>query len=204
MRTVSLFLITNGLLGTVSTAAFAQGFQQPAPITPVMPRPAIFVRPMPYGPYGFNGGFTGGFYGRPFGPTWVGNFGPAYPYSNWSPYLVTNPQPTFSTLDRPQLVGAGGGTAAIVPEVPAELTIEFPATPEVVVTGGPVSGGIVSGEGLSRTFTSKAIRSGDAVTFAVTAKWTLDGQQFEWKRTISLGSAERTRIVVLRGDPVQK
>ena len=199
MRTVSLFLITNGLLGTVSPAAFAQGFQQAAPIPPVMPRPAIFVRPIPYGPYGFNGGFTGGFYGRRFGPTWVGNFGPAYPYSNWLPYLVTNPQPTLPTLDRPQLVGAGGGTAAIVPEVPAELTIEFPATPEVVVTGGTVSG-----EGLSRTVTSKAIRSGDAVTFAVTAKWTLDGQQFEWKRTISLGSAERTRIVVLRGDPVQK
>lgn len=203
MRTVSLFLITTGLLGTVSQAAFAQGFQQPAPIPPVMPRPAVFVRPIPYVPYGFNwgytGGFTGGFYGGRFGRTWVGNVGPAYPYSNWSPYLVTNPQPTFPALDRPQLVGAGGGTAAIVPEVPAELTIEFPTTPEIVVTGGTVSG-----EGMTRTFTSKAIRSGDSVTFGITAKWTLDGQQFEWKRTISLGSAERTRIVVLRGDPVQK
>ena len=199
MRTVSLFLITNGLLGTVSPTAFAQGFQQSAPIPPVMPRPAIFVRPIPYVPYGFNGGFAGGFYGGRFGPTWVGNFGPAYPYSNWSPYLVTNPQPTFSTLDRPQLVGAGGGTAAIVPQVPAELTIEFPATPEVVVTGGTVSG-----EGLSRTVTSKAIRSGNAATFDITAKWTLDGQHFEWKRTMSLDSGERTRLVILRGVPVQK
>jgi uncharacterized protein (TIGR03000 family) len=76
----------------------------------------------------------------------------------------------------------------------AELTIEFPADAEVSVNGTAVPG-----SGKVRTLSSPVLRTGLTHTFAVIARWTQDGQKYEWERSVTLGPGERSRITVARG-----
>ncbi len=143
------------------------------------------VAPWFGGYYGYYGGLYGGYYPYPY--TYLSNSTSFY-----------EPGP----LTPPPLTGAGGtGSAATVvvnPEMPAELTVDFPAAPEVSVNGAAAAG-----EGATRTFRSPPLKAGEAYTFQVKANWSSGGQRYEWERTVTLGAGERSRVTVARGFPVK-
>jgi uncharacterized protein (TIGR03000 family) len=142
----------------------------------------------------------GGYYGGFYGGYYPGYYGDYYPYLGSSTSFYYPPAP----LTAPPLTGAGGtgsGSAATVvvnPEQPAELTVEFPAAPDVTLNGAAAEG-----EGTARTFRSPPLKPGETYTFDVKAKWTVDGKRYEWDRTVTLGAGERSRLTVARGFPVK-
>ena len=187
------YLLTLGLALLVTAPALAQGIRfspTTVPFRPIYPgvRPApLPVRPWPYRPpFGPAYPVVGPVY-APIGP-W-GYYGPGVSY-----YPPTSGFSTGPSLVAPPLQGAGSSSPVVDPEMVAELTIEFPADAEITVNGEAVAG-----TAPARTLTSPPLRGGMAQTFAVKARWTKDGQKYEWERTVTLGPGERSRISVARG-----
>ena len=195
------------LVPCVAAPALAQGLRDTTP-TP-MYRPAN-----PYFPSLSNFGPQAGWPGviaptRPWvlppGGGWYGGYSPYYPGSFYgSPYVwgwgMSEPSLDYvRPIQAPPLQGAGGngpsGTQLVVnPELPAELTLEFPADAAVTLNGQAVQG-----SGRTRTLTSPQLKAGETYTFDVKANWTADGKKYEWERTVTLGSGERSKVAVARG-----
>jgi uncharacterized protein (TIGR03000 family) len=153
------------------------------------------VRPWPYRPATFPAWpYYGGLGYYPFAPSVL--YGPSYSY--YTPASGFSTQPS---LIPPPLEGAGATPMSAPvsnnPELAAVLTFVFPAAADVRVNGVAVPG-----EGKVRTMQSPPLRTGLAHTFDVKARWTIDGQAYEWERTVTLGPGERSRITVARGFPV--
>jgi uncharacterized protein (TIGR03000 family) len=182
--------LAQGLRGPPPTPPYRTGFR---PIYPGGYPIAPSLRPWPLRPG--------------VGPFWPGYVAPSYyPYGTgmyygpgYYPPVVQTMQPL---LPPPPLLGAGSTPlnvqVPINPELTAELTVEFPAEAEVTVNGAAVAG-----EGKVRTLTSPTLKFGLTHTFDVKARWSLDGQAYEWERTVTLGPGERSRITVARGFPVK-
>jgi uncharacterized protein (TIGR03000 family) len=141
---------------------------------------------------------------------WYGGYSPYYPGSFYgSPYVwgwgMSEPSLDYvRPLQAPPLQGVGGngssGTQLVVnPELPAELTLEFPADAAVTLNGQAVKG-----SGKTQTLTSPPLKAGETYTFDVAANWTADGKKYEWDRTVTLGSGERSKVAVARGFPTKE
>jgi uncharacterized protein (TIGR03000 family) len=154
------------------------------------------------------GGYYGGLgYGLGYGLGWggYGGYGGS-PYSFYPGYYYSGMGLGMGTLmpgyGAPPLVGAGGsgmGTQANVnSRFPAQLTIEFPASPSVTVNGQPIST-----SGPTQTLTSPALRPGQTYTFNVQARWSADGQEYEWNRRVTVAAGERSQVTVAHGFPVK-
>ena len=87
------------------------------------------------------------------------------------------------------------------------LPLPWPAPPPGVGPGGSLvmtaavtlNGQSVQGSGRTRTLTSPQLKAGETYTFDVKANWTADGKKYEWDRTVTLGSGERSKVAVARG-----
>ncbi|HVK16765.1 MAG TPA: TIGR03000 domain-containing protein [Fimbriiglobus sp.] len=199
------------LVPCVVAPALAQGLRDTTP-TPLY-RPGN-----PYIPSLANFGPRAGFPGA-IAPTrpwvmpplgnWYGGYSPYYPGSFYgSPYVwgwgMSEPSMDYGRpLTAPPLQGAGGtgssGPQVVVnPELPAELSLEFPVDAAVTLNGKAVEG-----SGKARTLTSPPLKPGEAYTFDVKANWTADGKKYEWDRTVTLGSGERSKVAIARGFPVR-
>jgi len=189
-------------VGVLAASALGQGFNSPPPLTPTPFTPRYMVPGVP-GSYGLGigvriGPATVGFAGRMSfgGPMYNYGYGYGMPYYGVTstPSLVLGYQP----LEVPALQGAGTGQPAIILEVPAELTIEFPAQATATLDGV-----VMPGTEATRQWKSPPLKVGQHHTFTVTARWTVDGQKFEWDRVVTLGPGERGRITVARGFPIK-
>jgi uncharacterized protein (TIGR03000 family) len=172
----------------------------PGAVAPIQPwaRPALVAWPG----WGWGGGYNpytmGGIYNPYYASPYTWGWGMSEPSAD---YWARSTQP-------PPLQGAGGSGAGagtgvetqlvVNPELPAELTLEFPADAAVTLNGRAAEGS----SGRTQTLTSPPLRAGESYTFDVKANWTADGKKYEWERTVTLGSGERSKVAVARGFPV--
>jgi uncharacterized protein (TIGR03000 family) len=77
------------------------------------------------------------------------------------------------------------------------LTIEFPADARVWVDDEPVSG-----RGRTLALSSPELPLWTMYTFRVEARWEVDGESFEWERTVDVLAGRASRVAVARGFPV--
>ena len=187
-------LVAAALTAVAAGPAFGQGIREPRP--PVPPNrnlnslPARWWSPGPGMPL---------YFGQPYGQV----YGFSLPW-----YLPPAVAPGAVVVRREGPVRAGlpgAGVPADVPAaasepvLPAEFVVQFPASAEVWVNGKKVDG-----DGATRTLTSPPLTTGERYTFAVKARWTLDGDAYEWERTIALGPGERSRATVAAGFKVKE
>jgi uncharacterized protein (TIGR03000 family) len=204
------------LVPCVAVPALAQGLRDTTP-TPLY-RPANpFVPPiMHWGPQAAWPGAVAPVqpWARPVLVGWGGVYNPYFAGGIYNPYYaspytwgwgMSDPSPDYwaRSTQPPPLQGTGGtgtpGTQLVVnPELPAELTLEFPADATVTLNGQAVKG-----SGATRTLTSPPLSVGGSYTFDVKANWTADGKQYEWGRTVTVGSGDRSKVTVARGFPVK-
>jgi uncharacterized protein (TIGR03000 family) len=199
-------LLAAALIPLTAAPALAQGLRDTRPTPQYFPGSPF--RP-PIADFGPRAGLPGMVVPtRPWvvppGWGWYGGYSPFFPGSFYgSPYVAWGwglPEPAMDRLTPttpPPLQGAGTGDLTIIPELPAELTLEFPADARVWLNGEAVDG-----EGKTRTLRSPPLRPGEGHTFNVRAEWTADGRRFEWERTVTLNSGQRSRVTVARGFPV--
>jgi uncharacterized protein (TIGR03000 family) len=128
-------------------------------------------------PYGFGWGYD------PFG---YGDW--AAPDLGWAPpagsYPVGDPVP-------PRTVVVSG-------EVPAALTLEFPAPAEVWVDGTKLPGA----PDTVRTVRSPVLPPGERHTFHIKADWTVKGQTYEYHRDTTVEAGAQSRLMVVSGTAV--
>lgn len=178
----------------------------PGSVAPIEPwaRPALVA----WGGWGWGGGgvynpyYAGGIYNPYYASPYTWGWGMSEPSPD---YWARSTQPP--PLQGAGFTGTGTGTGAgadtqptivVNPELPAELTLEFPADAAVTLNGRSVEG-----SGKTRTLTSPELKAGESYTFDVKANWTADGKKYEWERTVTLGSGERSKVAVARGFQVK-
>jgi uncharacterized protein (TIGR03000 family) len=130
-------------------------------------------------PYGYGGG------SYPYDYGYGSGTGPwAYPSTDYYPgEPPAPPQPTV----------------ALSGELPAVLTLEFPAPADVWLAGKKVEGAAAN----VRTVHSPALRPGDRYTFHVKAEWTAKGQTYEYNRDVTLEPGAQSRLLVISGTAVE-
>jgi uncharacterized protein (TIGR03000 family) len=87
---------------------------------------------------------------------------------------------------------------ALANEFPATLIVQFPAAADVWFNGEKAAGA-----GEEHTLISRALKPGERFTFDVKGRWTAGGKTYESKRTVTLGSGDRSRLLVVSGDEVK-
>lgn len=171
----------------------------PATTEPVAP---VAVGTRPYGP-GYGYGVT--YFGWPVVPYYGGvAYGPAFSglgvyglssrYGN-AGYGLTGP-PQEAAIREELRRQQAEQKAAAGPR--ARLALVFPARAEVWLDGKAVPG-----NESEWVLTSGPLEEGQSHTFAVKARWTVAGQQYEWERTANVTAGEKGRVVVFGGTPVK-
>lgn len=174
----------------------------PALMAPIgRPHFRPWFRP-PLGPGYFIGG--PGFYGGGFITGYPGNLyygGGYYGYYSYygAPYFVTGPQyySGYANPEPPPIQAVE--TIPLGNEFPAALTLAFPAAARVWLDGKAVEGEPAA----EQTLTSPVLRPGEKYTFNVRARWAVNGQEYEYTRDVTLGSGEKSRVLVVTGTPVK-
>jgi uncharacterized protein (TIGR03000 family) len=180
----------------------APGVMRGSPWGPGMP----FVRPTAAPRIGFGGGFSRGGVVLPGGagyfPYLPYGYGYGYGGYGYGRYgfggygiddIVTQPVPVAPpTPPDPVVVLAG--------EFPATLSLQFPAAAEVWVGGKKVAGAASE----ERVLISPVLKAGQNYTFDVKARWTSGGKTYEAKRNVTLGSGDRSRLLIVSGDEVRE
>jgi uncharacterized protein (TIGR03000 family) len=142
-----------------------------------------------YRPPPFNRGwFVPGYY-----PYAAFGFGGGFPYGYGAPPIVIEvvpPQPQPRPV--PNVVLAN--------EFPATLTLQFPAAADVWLDGKKVTAAPAE----EQVVTSPVLRPDERFTFQVKARWTSGGKTYEAKRSVTLGSGDRSRLFVVSGDEVKE
>jgi uncharacterized protein (TIGR03000 family) len=67
-----------------------------------------------------------------------------------------------------------------------------------------VNGAPSGQDGAIQVFTSPPLKVGETFRFAVAARWTEKGAEYEWERTVTLEAGQRSRILVASGFKVAK
>jgi uncharacterized protein (TIGR03000 family) len=133
----------------------------------------------PYASY-YGGGFLTGYgYGYGYSLYFVGPGPFAY-----DPPVVDVPPPQEPTR-----------VIALSNEYPATLTMDFPAAAKVWLDGKEVAGEASA----ERVLTSPVLRPGEKHTFKVRAEWAAGGKTYEYTRDVTLGSGERSKVLVMSG-----
>ncbi|AMV23042.1 hypothetical protein VT84_01430 [Gemmata sp. SH-PL17] len=133
-----------------------------------------------YGGYGYGYGYGGYDYGG-YG------YGPVYDYA---PVVVEVPVLPPSPPQR---------RVVLANEFPATLALQFPAAAEVWLNGEKVEGEASE----ERVLTSPILKQGEQYTFDVKARWAVNGKTYENIRTVTLGSGDRSRLLVVSGAEVK-
>ena len=84
-------------------------------------------------------------------------------------------------------------------EFPATLSLQFPAAAEVWLNGKAVAGGASE----ERVLTSPVLKPGEQFAFEVKSRWSISGKTYENTRTVTLGSGDRSRLLVVSGTEVK-
>ena len=111
-----------------------------------------------------------------FFPYGYARYGDEYERALWVPAPVVGVAPAHSVEPLPVLAN----------EFPATLSLQFPAAAEVWLNGKKVDGAA------SGTF-----------TFDVRERWTTKDKTYETKRTLTLSSGQRSRLIVVSGEEVK-
>jgi len=134
-----------------------------------------------------------------YGPTY--NYG--YGYGNgFGNGYGTVPPIVISQSQQNTVVQASGqapANAVLTNEYAATLTLQLPVAGEVWLNGKKVN----SEESVDHVLVSPVLRSSGSYTFDVKARWTYKGKTFEAKRAVTLGSGERSRLMLVSGDEVR-
>jgi uncharacterized protein (TIGR03000 family) len=144
------------------------------------PYPQLYT---PYGAYFTGGGFVTSGYGYGYG---------------YSPYFVV---PGAYGYDQPAVEeppASPGRVVELSNEYPATLTLEFPAAAKVWLDGKAVEGEA----GTVRELNSPVLKTGQTYTFKVKAQWDVKGKSYEYTREVTLGSGDRSKLLVMSGTPV--
>lgn len=142
-----------------------------------------------HGAYGLGYGYGLGYSGPGFGFGFPGGFYD-YGYYNAAPLVLQVPAPAPV---RPE------PTVVLANEFPATLTLQFPAAAEVWLNGAAVPGEAAE----ERVLASRVLKPGEQFVFDVKARWTAGGKTYESLRTVTLGSGDRSRLLVVSGTEVK-
>lgn len=162
---------------------------RPFPIHPIAPI-------VPISPFGF---------GTPvFVPTWGGFGGGAGVTTNIFIENHMPPQPAALVVPLdPAHLSSGmarlrAAQTADTATITTGVTLTLPAEGEVWMNG-------LKQLGIGRTFdlTVTTARPGESVPFAITARWTINGQTYDYKRSLTLLAGERQSLTVVRGTLVE-
>jgi uncharacterized protein (TIGR03000 family) len=130
-----------------------------------------------------------------------GGFLPYSPYGGWGGFPppvnvvvpVAAPEPAARAVARPV------ESVQLANEFPATLTLQLPVAGDVWVNGKKAPGGASE----DHVLTSPVLAAGKSYTFDVKARWTLDGKTYEATRLVTVGSGDRTRVIVVTGTAVK-
>jgi uncharacterized protein (TIGR03000 family) len=192
-------------IGMVFAAAVAfaapapRASAQPFPASPRVgpgtsyPSPAIAKRPgtgkYAYFPVVLPSGWGLGWGYQTYNP-WVGygySYGGIVPPDYAPQPAPEQPRPD----DQPPVLLAG--------EFPGTLSVQFPAAAEVWLDGKKAPG-----SSAGWTLTSPALKPDQKYTFLVKGRWAAGGKTYESSRSVTVGSADRSRLMVVSGDPVNE
>ncbi|WP_162665801.1 hypothetical protein [Gemmata massiliana] len=84
-------------------------------------------------------------------------------------------------------------------EFPAILSLQLPAAADIWVNGEKVKGGVSE----ECVLMSPVLKQGEQYTFDVKARWAVNGKTYENVRTVTLGSGDRSRLLVVSGVEVK-
>lgn len=178
--------------------------RQPLPLAPGVMPGSPWGPGMPFAPTTTTprNGFGFG-YSRPnvFAPV-VLPWGWGYPYSPFgygfgAPFIV--PQPVV-TVEQPVAPSRPEPTIVLANQFPATLTLQFPAAAEVWLDGEKVEGAASD----ERVLTSPVLRAGQSYAFDVKARWKNNGKTYETTRRVSVGSGDRSRLLIVSGEEVRE
>ncbi len=156
---------------------FGSGFGKPKPV------PVFFPGVYPYSPFGFGFGFGyGGF--SPYG------YGYGYDYGYGPPIVAPAPGLPVQSTDP---------GVALANEFPAVLTVQYPTPAEVWFNGNKLDG-----KAEEHQLTSPVLKPGETFTFDVKARWKVGEKTYESKRTVTLASGDRSRLLVVSGTEVSE
>jgi uncharacterized protein (TIGR03000 family) len=188
--------LAQGLRDTTPTPLYRPGNPFLPAISQFGPQaawPGAIVPTVPWAGAGWGGGYYpyyGSYLGYGYGSPYYWGWGMSQPYMDYGRLLQAPPLDGAGKTDSTQVV--------INPQLPAELTLAFPADATVTLNGRAVKG-----SGKTQTLTSPPLKAGEAYTFNVKADWTADGQKYEWERVVTLGSGEHSKVAIARGFPVK-
>lgn len=174
--------------GVVPAAPFGPGYGMAAQSPALMGRSPIVLNPL-LPPWGVAFPTPYPFYGYPFG-------GYGYPFATYVPPVAYLPAPS-AIAEAPR---RSDPTVVLANEYPATLTLQFPTSAEVWLDGKKVDGSAAE----ERVLTSPVLKPGEQYTFAVRARWTNDGKTYETKRSVKLGSGDRSRLLIIAGEEVKE
>jgi uncharacterized protein (TIGR03000 family) len=155
-----------------------------------------------YSPYGYGGGYYGGGY---YGGGYYGGGGfitGGYGGYGYSPYFVV-PGPggyydDFAPAAPAQPLGPPARVVELSGQLPAKLSLEFPATAAVWLDGKQLDGG----PSTTWTLTSPVLRPGEQYTFHIKARWETNGKTYEYTREVAREAGDQSRLLVVSGTAV--
>lgn len=207
--------MSRGLLGSAIAIVLFPSLapaQDPAAAPRTLPIRPVMTTPFPGNTGGYVGAVVGGdrapyldlatgsvtspyaFYAAP----WPGGF--ITPKGLYVPYGVTLGEvnvapPAPEPIPRSGLPQRG---VELSNDYPASLTLEFPAAAKVWLDGKEVTGGA----GKERVLISPVLKPGQRYTFKVRAEWDAGGKTYGYTREATLGSGDRSRLLVVSGSSV--
>lgn len=186
-------LLTTLTAALVSAPAFAQGIRDPYPIqVPIPASTVVMPRAGAWSPWQASPWWTAG---PTVGPVYLPLAGPAFQTSSSLLFSQKDPLPAVIPLQGAGFVSpTSTSVASIAPSLAATFAVEFPTAAEVWVNGKKQSGRKDKWE-----LTSPALDPGETHTFDVKARWKGDDGEYEWSRTVTLGSGDRGRVNVFSG-----
>ena len=183
--------VTGLLLIFVLSSAQAQGIRTAAPPPRIPPQ-----RLQPFSPLQpalFNNGFTTPFL-NPYAHFNPFSYNLILPYQ--IPYIVQT-----APIQQPALESAIESTSRKLPmpkpDNPAQFKLTFPVAATLWVNGEKQAD-------THRQWTITAPDDAENYKVDVQARWTLNNQEYEWKRDITVAKGETAAATVLRGHPVAK
>jgi len=148
--------------------------------------------------------------GFPFSGVFSGGYGYGGWYNSTFPFPGYVAPPPVIVIEPVQVVVVPAAVATRKPlsteafvtpanEYPATLVLEFPTAAEVWLNGKKIDGDSKA----EWTLTSPSLQPGGEYTFDVKARWKSGGKTYEYSRTATVASGQRSKAVVVNGTEVK-
>jgi len=203
MLRTALALVVLTAFGVIASAQPRQPQQPPLPLSPGV---------SPASPFGPGMPFTApqaprlSQWQQRFYPTYAPGFfsyfgSPYYPYLNpWGvapTYVVPVPLDFGPAVAvRPE----APTSIALANEFPATLTLQLPASGEVWLNGKRTS----ESSSEEHVLTSPVLKTGERYVFDLKARWTAGGKTYETTRLVTVGTGDKSRIIIVSGTEVRE